>query len=1113
LFRAIPAATPWPSQTRKPRRAEAATLILLASACIAPGAAHAQRTGCGEWSASLLAAEGPVDIRHTADADWAAAATSEVLCLGDSLRVGAYGRAAVMLPDDTVLRLDQFTTVTFTPPEDTKRSWLEVLAGAIHIISRDPRALRVTTPFANAGIEGTEFSVVVSDSQTEVAVLEGTVVLSNAAGDIDIASQQIASADATSIGQPRTLSEPNRLIDWTRYFPLVLDGALPAPDADVGAEPAQLAARAQRRLGVGRVVEADADVTRALQIDPASADARAVGALIALTANSAKDAEALLREPLIAASPPAPVLLAAAIIDQRQGRNDAGLERLRRAAASFPDNGLVWARLAEAQLANGNHEAALDAASRADALDPSKALAQVATGFAALEAGDRARAETAFREAIDREPGMPLGHLGLALTMIRNGDLERGRAEIENAVMLDAGNGLVRSYMAKAYYDENRGALAGSQLTAAKRLDPSDPTPWLYDALRKQNANDPVAALGDLHTAAALNDDRPLFRSRLDVDEDLAVRGAGQARIYRSLGFEQLALERGSASVTETPEDFSGHQLLGDIYSMLPRHQIARVNELYQAQLLRPGPLASTQAQLGEANLFMLNLAGPSDLAHLELDPLVSRDGVRFQASGITGDSGTRGETIVVSGSADRFDFNAGAFHYGTDGYRANSDFSQDLLSAVLQYRSSERTNLQFELRSTEIDRGDLQMLFDPNQFIPVQRRAESIDTLRFGLRRELSPNSVLLGSVAYSDISATFAAGDPINSAATVDTLIGQLQHLYDGERWRIVSGLSLQSQDFAQLTELSFEVPFPPFSIEQTETVDETLRFVSLYSYATTPIGQKVSLTAGASLDSLDGQSLQRDRFNPKLGLTWTPTADTTVRATAFKTLHGPVVSKQIIQPSLEPTQVNGFNQFFYGSEGDVARRVGLAVDHFVSADMYVGAEISRREIETPVVLFAGPQSPATTFVEQPIDESLLRSYLYWTPHPRVALSATFERERIDNNGEVLAEGFSLLRTERLPMSAKYFSPSGFSAGFTATPVDQRGVFGGPGTPPSDDGERFWVFDLSLGYRLPNRHGFVELTALNLADEHFRYQDTDPETPRILPFRFVGLRFTVSY
>ena len=104
-------------------------------------------------------------------------------------------------------------------------------------------------------------------------------------------------------------------------------------------------------------------------------------------------------------------------------------------------------------------------------------------------------ATNAFEQAIQLDQSAPLPRLGLGLAKIRMGDLKEGRGGIEIAASLDPNNSLIRSYLGKAYFDEKRDKLARDQFATAKELDPKDPTPWFYDAIRKQTTNRPVAAL------------------------------------------------------------------------------------------------------------------------------------------------------------------------------------------------------------------------------------------------------------------------------------------------------------------------------------------------------------------------------------------------------------------------------------------------------------------------------------------------------------------------------------------------------------------------------------------------------------------------------------------
>ena len=132
-------------------------------------------------------------------------------------------------------------------------------------------------------------------------------------------------------------------------------------------------------------------------------------------------------------------------------------------------------------------------------------------------------------------------------------DVEKKIDTLENANRFFPFNDLVYYELGKAYFDEKRSKPAQNQYELAKKLDPLDPTPWFYDAIRKQTINRPVEALQDMQKSIELNDNRAVFRSRLLLDEDLAARSAGLGRIYNDLGFQQLGLVEGWKSVNTVP--------------------------------------------------------------------------------------------------------------------------------------------------------------------------------------------------------------------------------------------------------------------------------------------------------------------------------------------------------------------------------------------------------------------------------------------------------------------------------------------------------------------------------------------------------------------------------
>jgi hypothetical protein len=153
----------------------------------------------------------------------------------------------------------------------------------------------------------------------------------------------------------------------------------------------------------------------------------------------------------------------------------------------------------------------------------------------------------------------------------------------------------------------------------------------------------------------------------------------------------------------------------------------------------------------------------------------------------------------------------------------------------------------------------------------------------------------------------------------------------------------------------------------------------------------------------------------------------------------------------------------------------------------------------------------------VEESWNEYLGRAYLYWAPHPWVATSAEYQFERFER-GPLLGSGTGILDadTHRLGLGVSFFHPSGISLGVTATYINQDGQFVPrvfePGTSVHGS-DQFWVTDLWIRYRFPNRRGFITVGVQNVANEKFHFQDTDPLNPTVEPERVVYARLTLSF
>ena len=355
-----------------------------------------------------------------------------------------------------------------------------------------------------------------------------------------------------------------------------------------------------------------ADIEQALKLEPGNSDAYALQAIIAVVQNDKEQALTLATKAVELDQASSTARLALSYAQQAHFNIEDALASVQKAVELDPENALAWARLAELHMSTGYLDRALKAAQRAADLNPLLSKTHTVLGFAHLTQINTEAAKTAFAQAIELDQADPMPRLGMGLAKIREGDLEEGRIELEIAASLDPANSLIRSYLGKAYFEEKRYNLAGTQFDLAKALDPNDPTPWFYDAIQKQTQNRPVEALRDLQKSIDLNNNRAVYRSKLLLDQDQAARGSSLARIYDNLGFEKRALMETAKSLTLDPANHSAHRFLSDAYLNIPRHEIARVSELLQAQLLQPINVNPVQPRLAVADLNIITGTGPA---------------------------------------------------------------------------------------------------------------------------------------------------------------------------------------------------------------------------------------------------------------------------------------------------------------------------------------------------------------------------------------------------------------------------------------------------------------------------------------------------------------------
>jgi tetratricopeptide (TPR) repeat protein len=1035
---------------------------------------------CEAWVARLASARGVVEAQVGADGSWQPVRAGERFCSDVSVRVGAASSAVLELANQTVVRLSEQSAVSFRRGSAA----VKIHEGRGHFLSRTPQRFNASTPYLNAAIDGTEFLLVAGAEADQLTLFEGRVT---AAGRTLEPGQtlRVTRAGETEV---RIGAGGHQGLDWALHYPPLAGTALSEARARLAAGDAQAAQDLALAAGRGAA-------------PPQRAQALALQAVIALARGETADADRLSTEATALAPALPNAWLARSYARQAAFDLTGARTAASRAAELAPADDLLTLRLAELDLAAGDYRAARRQAQAA--LDgPQAALARRLLGFAELVGDDAPAAQTQFEQASAADPLDPLARLGLGLALIRHNELAAGRRQMEIAVSLDPGQSLLRSYLGKAYLAERRDHPAQAEFGRARELDPADPTPWFYEALGLLADNRPVEARAALEQSIARNDNRAVYRSRLQLDEDLAARQASSGRVYEALGFEQLARREASAALASDPTDFSAHRLLADSYLGLPDHETGRLSELLQAQLWQPLSVLPLQPQARAEDLGIRQGAVSLHSGLNEYTPLFVRDGVSVLGSAVGGGDGLFSDDLMATMLAGPLSISAAQFRYTTDGFRDNADQDIDLYDLFAQWRVTPGTSVQAEARRRREERGDIALYPFDDVDSPTLRQFRDRDTYRLGLRHDWAPGHSTLLSVQRESVhegqdfdlevpfpfDPTITLTVPFKTRGNSKPLLAEAQQVVSGAVGHVLLGGGYYRENG--------NVDLNGFLLDLRTRHNNGYA----YGYLDGPAGTQWTL--GLAVDAFDADTVDRTRWSPKLGLVWALDDRTTLRAAALRAVHRELIGKGTI----EPVQVAGFVQFFDDVIGTRSDRYALGLDRRLLDGLDVGGEASWRRLERPYLdLFKGATSSDAR-------QQLHRLYAYWTPAPRWALRAEYrsQKGRYGNEFPLTVEsgnwGIVDLRTHSLPLGVRYSHPAGWLADVAVTGYRQSGDFvvtsSGEQRHASDN---FWLTDARFAYRLPRRLGLVSFGVRNLFDTRVRFQDTDAQNPELYPERLL--------
>ena len=1121
----------------------------------------------------IVELQGTVEISPAGARTWVLTQTNQVLYPFDRLRTGPNSRVALHWADESVVPFGPSTELEVLPPHaQDAEAGLHLIRGVLSFFHRDkPGRIRVITRGAVAGIEGTEFVLAVDDSdRTTLSVIDGKVRFGNEQATLVLTNGEGAVADPGKAPARVAGFIANNVLQWCFYYPAVLD------PADL-----QLADDEQRALADSLNAYRSGDLLAALARypsgrQPGSDDERAYYAALLLSVGEVAKAEdvlgsisagdassrpqhlaAALRE-LIAAvkrqeiSAPTPQLttefLAKSYYEQSRAERDVSLARAllsaRHAAANSPQFGFAWERVAELEFSFGHTEAAADALEKSLALAPRNAQALALKGFLLTAKNKTRQAIGWFDRALEADSALGNAWLGRGLCRIHLGDERGGREDLLVAAALEPQRAELRSYLAKAYDNTGDFSHAMKELHLAEKLDPQDPTAWLYSALINQGNNRINEGIRDLEHSEQLNDNRTVYRSQLLLDQDQAVRSANLAAMYNDAGMTEVATREAARAVNYDYANYSAHLFLANSYAALRdpnevnlRYETPSVAEFLVANLLAPvsaGVLSPTVSAQEYSPLF--NRTGPGLVSDTE-----------YLSRGAWTESGAQ------YGVFDSFNYSLEGFYRTDRGQRVNDDIEERQISFSTKAQLTPQDSAYFLMQYYKARGGDLAQYFAQSNASPSYRFDERQEPIvGIGYNHEWSPGvhtlvfgARLVDNASFTNLSQpslvaispgfvgppTLRGVDQFSAAEQFDGRLeiysGEVQQIFEQSAHTTILGARAQYGDFQTenlqgLTDLAplFD-PSHTNRIAAQQDISSLFRRFSVYGYHQWEITDWLELIGGVTYDRvtfpanfrsapISSADTTEDQVSPKAGMIWRPATNTTVRFAYTRSLGGASFDQSF---QLEPPQVAGFIQSFRSiipesvagaNSGAKFETFGLSLEQKFPTGTYLG--LSGQLLNSQVHRLDGAFSYSPPVTPFPVPSGLAENLDYrepsllftanqllgkdWSFGARYQLSQAVLHDDYPGvlNGLIFNDFQPHQRLEatlnQLSLFLIFNHPSGFFAeGETEWYSQENGGY--HGTQPGDD---FWQVNVFAGYRFPRRRAEVSLGLLNLTDRDYQ-------------------------
>jgi Tfp pilus assembly protein PilF len=1162
-------------------------LILAAVDWIAASDSYAATNEAAADEIRIVRLEGTVQIfRGSEPIGVTTRETNQVLNVHDRLRVGRNSRVSLRWSDQSVVTFDALTEIEILPPQTRgEGSGLRLIRGLLSFFHREtPGRIRVITRGAVAGVEGTEFAMAVepADEAERVTlwVIDGKVRFSNEQGALDLTSGEQAVTDLGKPPVPAAGFIANNVLQWCFYYPAVVDpaelpltpeeqgilaeslaayrdGDLPAALAKYPAarEPGSDAERvyyAAVLLSVGQVAPAEGVLSGLAPEEPTERPARAAAALRQLISAVKRQPTPSTLDPVLSTE-----LLAGSYYEQSRATGDdslsAALRLARQAVTNSPEFSFAWARVAELEFSFGRTERAIEALDISLRLAPRNAQALALMGFLLAAENETREAIEGFDRAIAVDSGLGNAWLGRGLCRIRRGDRGGGREDLLVAAAIEPQRAVLRSYLSKAYAVAGDYPHAAKEIQLAKALDLNDPTAWLYSALLNQERNRINDAIRDLEKSQELNENRAVYRSRLLLDQDRAVRSANLARLYADADLGDVAVREAGRGVTADYANYSAHAFLANSYEVERRANLSSLR--FEALSFNEYLLANL---LGPANGRLL--AQP--VTQLEYSGLFDRDRLGLIANTEYFSRGAWYNSSAQYGTWNGSSYSLEAEYRTDPGERVNQDLEIRQLEGKFKHDLTPDDSVYLHVINFRSEGGDITQHFDEQEVSRTFRFDDKqTATVLAGYHHQWSPqNHTLFLAGRFDD---ELGASDPLSGvlaldrgrgmlnglapvtvsqayASRVELYTAELQQLMVAGRHSLIAGARGQWSHQNVEDQVANPIGDNRALLGTNNPVsaqDEAVNSwgVSLYAYDNVRLTDTLQVVGGLNYTyqvvpvntataPVSSSREHQNQLNPKAGIIWSPATATRVRASYTKSLTGSGFGQSV---RLEPTQVAGSPQFFRapvpfslvgeldGADLETAEVVwdGQFHDTYLSVgaqwlvaerDRYLGLYLSHVDYDPPPSL--GLIAEDVHFRERGLDFSAHQLISdEWSLGVRYRLGyARLKRsfpeypglgvDSVDDNTDW--QGW--LHT--LSLGGLYRHHSGFFTRAEGVLFAQDRERDGSSAP----GDNFWEVNLIAGYRFPKQRAEIAVGVLNVFDTDYRLDPINPyaEQPRSRTF-----------